>query len=269
MRKAHYIALGFVLLLTLGLLRFPDRADPHVKPAVASLFVPLFGLAGSVERLAGRTSQALTPKRKLGEENERLRRENAELRMRLVQVEEAARENDRLRALIGWARSAPWKGKPARVIARDPANWWRSLHISLGRRDGVAVDAVVLTPEGLVGRVVEVSELRSRVALLGDPACRVAVLVMEGRQVADNGVISGSASVTDSSMVELSYLSPSREVKPGQSVLTSGLGGVFPKGILAGQVIYSHPIEFGLYKKARVKLAVNLDRLEEVWVTTP
>ncbi len=261
--------MGSVLLLTLGLLRLPAGARAQFKVAVGTLFVPLFGLTGSGRHLAEKAGQALLPRRSLAEENERLRHENEELKLRGQEAEAALRENQRLRTLVGWAKATPWKGRLARVIARDPANWWRTLQIDLGRRDGVRPEAPVMTAEGLVGRVAEVSETRSRVLLLGDPNCRVAAVVLEGRQAVDHGIISGGSSVVDLSLVDLTYLSSGSAVKPGQMVVTSGLGGVFPNGIRIGQVVDSQSIEYGLYTDARVRLAVNLSQLEEVWVMTP
>ena len=103
-----------------------------------------------------------------------LRRENQQLRIQAMQAEETARENDRLRQLLGWQRQAPWKLKLARVVLREPANWWRTVQIDLGSRDGMRVNLPVLTAEGLVGRISSVSLTRSQVVLLGDPDCKVA-----------------------------------------------------------------------------------------------
>ena len=86
----------------------------------------------------------------------------------------------------------------------------------------------------------------------------------------ETGVISGSSSPLDNSLVTLSFLTSNSSLKPGQSVVTSGLGGIFPKGLDIGQVAEdSRPVEFGLYTEARVKLAANLSALEEVWVVLP
>jgi rod shape-determining protein MreC len=261
--------LGFVLVLTLALLRFSERATSHFKPVMGSMFVPLFGLAGSGQRLVEKAGQALVPRRSLAAENERLRQENAELQIRLQQADAVLRENERLRAHFAWARPGLEKLKLARVIARDPANWWRNIQINLGRRDGCRPDLPVRTAEGLVGRLVEVNEMRSRVVLVGDPNCRVAALVLDGKTTVDTGVITGGSSVVDPSMVELSYLSRSSGVKPGQTIKTSGLGGVFPKDIPIGHLVDSRSVESGIYTVARVKLAANLSQLEEVWVMLP
>jgi rod shape-determining protein MreC len=102
--------------------------------------------------------------------------------------------------------------------------------------------------------------------LIGDPDCRVSALVENPAH--DMGVVSAGG-LLDTSLVDLTYLSGAANLKAGQSVITSGLGGIFPKGIPIGQVVDSRPVEFGLYTEARVKLSVNLGTLEQVWVLFP
>lgn len=271
MKRAHYIAFVVVLCLTIIVLKLPVRTATQFKLAIGSLFLPLFGLAGSTQELSEKAGNAVVPKKDVLHQNEQLRRENAELRVQLQRQTELQRENERLRALLGFQQNAAWKIRPAHVIARDPANWWRNVQIDLGRRDGIHVDLPVLTADGLVGRVNEVGETRSRVLLLGDPNCRVGAMVYdtESKKAVDNGVITAGSSVLDESMVELGYLSRSSLVKSGQLVYTSGLDGVFPKGITLGQVVDTRPVEFGLYTVARVRLAVKINLLEEVWVMMP
>jgi rod shape-determining protein MreC len=157
----------------------------------------------------------------------------------------------------------PWKLKLANVVLRDPANWWRTVEIDLGARDGVVENLPVLTADGLVGRVSSVGAISSQVVLIGDPNCKASALVENPAH--DMGIISGSGPF-DSSLADLTYLSGSANLKPGQSVITSGLGGIFPKGILIGQIVDSRSVEFGLYSEARVKLSANLGALEQVWV---
>lgn len=265
-KKAQYVALIAVVLLTLVLLNLPGSAASRLKRAVGSLFAPLFGLAVSSQKAAENTADALLPRAELVRQNRELRRENQELRVQLVQAGQASQENARLRQLIGWEKQVPWKLKLANVVLRDPANWWRTVQIDAGSRDGIRENQPVLTPEGLVGRVSSVSLNRSQVVLVGDPACKVSVLVENAAR--DNGVILAGASTLDSSLVTLSFLSRNAVISPGQSVVTSGLGELFPKGIRVGTIVDSRPVEFGLYIEARVKLAADLSALEQVCVLT-
>jgi rod shape-determining protein MreC len=104
------------------------------------------------------------------------------------------------------------------------------------------------------------------VVLLGDPNCRVSALVEDPAQ--DIGILNASGPL-DSSLLDLTYLTGEANLKPGQNVITSGLGGVFPKGIPIGKIVDAQPIEFGLATGARVKLNADLGALEKVWVLFP
>jgi len=122
----------------------------------------------------------------------------------------------------------------------------------------------VLTADGfLVGRVSTVSYVSSQVVLIGDPNCRVSALVENTTH--DMGVLTASGPL-DTSLVQLSYLESGANLKPGQNVVTSGLGGIFPKGIPIGKIVDAQTIEYGLATEARVKLNANLGALEQVWV---
>jgi rod shape-determining protein MreC len=266
LKRPHYIALGLVVVLTLVILNLPSKATARLKLGMGSLFLPLFGLAGSSQQLAGESANLLLPRRELLRQNEALRRENQELRLQAGRAGEIARENERLRQLFGWQQRQPWKLKLANVVLRDPANWWRTVQVDRGSRDGLQTNMAVLSTDGaLVGRVTSVGLTRSQVVLLGDPSCRVAARVES--EAPYTGVI-GPTGPLDSEFVDMGYLSKNADLKPGQRVVTSGDGGVFPPNILIGQVVDSHSVEYGLAEVARVKLAANLSAIEEVWIKT-
>jgi rod shape-determining protein MreC len=261
-KRQHYLALGLVVVLALIILNLPSQTVARLKLAIGSLFLPLFGLASSTQQVADKAADAVTPRSELLRQNETLRRENEQLRVSAREADATARENDRLRKLFDWKQRARWNLKLANVVLRDPANWWRTVQINLGSRDGMRVDLPVLTTDGLVGRISSVNFDRSQVVLLGDPNCKVAAVVGETREM---GVV-GSGGPFDGSLVDLSYLPKTSTLKPGQNVVTSGKGGIFPAGIPIGTIVDSRPAEYGLYVEARVKLAAHLSGLEEVWV---
>jgi rod shape-determining protein MreC len=264
LKRPSYIVVCLVVLLTLIVLNLPSHTQARLKLGIGSLFLPLLGLAGASQHLAGATFDGVAPRRELLRQNEALRQENQGLRFEVMEAGAMERENARLRQLLGWAARQPRAIKLARVVLRDPSNWWRSIQIDLGSRDGMSANLTVLSPQGaLVGRISSVSLTRSQVVLLGDPNCHVAALVENESR--DHGVI-GASGPLDSGFVELGFLSKNEDLKPGQLVKTSGLGGIFPKDILIGQIVDAQPVEYGLGTVARVKLAVNLNALEEVWV---
>ncbi len=275
LRRSHYIALGGVILLTLVILKLPGRTATQLKAVISSFFLPLQGLAGSGRKVADKASDTVVPRRQLLEQMEYLQKENQALRVKVMQAEEALRENARLRQALGILKESPWKLRLARVVGRDPANWWRNLKIGLGSRDGVVNNAPVIAADGasgrvaLVGRVSEVGLAQSRVVLLGDADCRVSVLI-EDKESRDHGVIAPSSQTPlDFSMVEIGCLSRNTPLRAGQAVVTSGEGGIFPKGILVGHIVDWREVGYGLYKEARVSLVLNMNALEEVWVVLP
>lgn len=268
LRRPHYVALSLIVLTALGVMNLPGEATARFKLALSSLFLPLFGLAATSQNLVNHTGESVMPRRELLRQNDQLRRENEQFRLGAMQSAEIARENSRLRQLVGWRDESPWKGrlKLARVVLREPANWWRAVQIDLGSRDGLRTNLPVLTTDGLVGRIAAVGMDRSQVVLVGDPNCKFSALVENPAR--ETGVV-GPAGPLASDWVVMSYLPPSATLKPGQNVFTSGLGGVFPKGIPVGKIMDARPVEHGLYVEARVKLAANLNALEEVWVLMP
>jgi len=265
-KQKNYLALGAVVIVAVVLLSLPTRATSRLKLAVGSWFLPLFGLASASQQLPADLADSVLPRRELLKQIDTLRRENQQLRSQSVQSLAIARENDQLRALFNWQKQSPWKLKLANVIMRDPANWWRTVQIDLGTRDGLRENLPVVTAAGLVGRVSSVSLTRSQIVLVGDPSCRVSATVENAAR--DMGVLIAGGTL-DTSLVELTYLASSANLKPGQSVITSGLGGIFPKGIPIGQIVDSRSVEYGLYTDARVKLNANLGSLEQVWVLFP
>ncbi len=263
-KHKNYLALGAVVLLAVVLLSLPTRATSRLKLAVSSWFLPLFGLASAGQELPIALADNALPRRELLRQIDTLRRENQQLKSQAVQGAAVARENDQLHTLLGWQKTVPWKLKLANVVMRDPANWWRTVQIDLGSRDGIQTNQPVLTTDGcLIGRISSVSYLNAQVVLIGDRDCRVSAIVENPTH--DMGIVTASGPL-DHSLVELGYLASSANLKAGQNVLTSGLGGVFPKGIPIGKIVSAQSIEYGLATEATVKLNANLGALEQVWV---
>ena len=225
-KRPYYIAVALVALLTLLVLNLPGGTAVRLKLAIGSIFLPLFGVTGGAQQAAAKAGDTLLPKSELIHANEALRRQNQELRVQAIQAAETLRENTRLRQLVGWKEKSLWKLKLARVIARDPANWWRTVQIDRGSLDNLRENLPVLTPDGLIGRVSAVGLTSSRVVLIGDPNCKVPATILGENP--ESGIIT-SAGQFDGSYVNLTYLANAgypanrANLKPGQSVVTSGL----------------------------------------------
>jgi len=262
-KRKNYLALGAVVLVAVLVLSLPASATSRLKLVISSWFLPLFGLANAAQQLPADLADGALPRRELLQQINALRHENEQLKTGQLQAAATARENDQLRALFDWKKQAPWQLELAQVVMRDPANWWRTVQIDRGTRDGLRENLPVLTSDGLVGRISSVRLASAQVVLIGDPNCRVSALVENATH--DIGVLNASGPL-DPSLVELSYLTSGANLQAGQNVVTSGLGGIFPKGIPIGKVVDAQSIEFGLATEARVKLNANPGALEQVWV---
>lgn len=197
------------------------------------------------------------------------RAENAELRARLVAMEdrllqlaEIERENGRLAALLDLRDRLPSTVYAARVIARDPSPLAMTLTIDRGARDGVRRGVAVVVPQGVVGQVTEVSHTAARVVLLTDQNSGIDAIVERSRA---RGVVKGG---TDGDC-HMDYLDRDADVRVGDRILTSGLGGNFPKGLVIGEVVEIGHGHRGLLQNAVVRPSAALDRLEEVLVVDP
>src|SRR5262245_10807501 len=159
------------------MLNLPGETTVRLKLGIGSIFLPLFGLAASSHHITEVAANNLNTRSELLRRNEILLRENQELKLQAIHTETVELENARLRKLVGWQQQQRWKFALSRVVLRDPANWWRTVQIDVGSRDGVRQDMPVMVPEGLVGRVSSVGLTRSQVVLLGDPNCKVGARV--------------------------------------------------------------------------------------------
>ncbi|HHY37576.1 MAG TPA: rod shape-determining protein MreC [Clostridia bacterium] len=262
MRYRRTILASFIVVLSVVLTSLTTRRSGDITwgervlnetlaPAMVILEAARSWTADSVEALA---------------EFKTLRAENEELRGLLEkykgvesEVLELREENERLRRLLDFTERSSFRFIPAQVIGRSPDNWSSLIKVDKGAIHGVRKDMPVVTDAGLVGRVIQVSRTVSTVMLLTDRESRIGAMVQRSR---DAGII--STELGETRLLHLRLFSAEADVVIGDRVITSGLGVVFPEGLLIGQVVAVRTGEGGLVKYALVEPATNLDRLEEV-----
>ncbi len=265
-KRPYVIAASLVLLLATVCLNLSPDSSARLKRAFSSFFIPLFSLQKGVEKTGGAVVDHGAPRGVLLAELRDLKQTNQTLRLQLAKNQNLILENVTLRQQLNLPPKPEWKPRLTRIIGRDPANWWRSVQIDLGSLDGVKIDMPVLGGDGLIGRVSEVHPHRSRVALIGDPACRISVTI---EATGESGILSANGgTVFDPTLVDLLFLPATTEARPGDTLYTSGLGEIFPRGIPVGKLIAVEPAPGALTTTARVKLAVNSSKLNQVWVLT-
>lgn len=216
----------------------------------------LFELEGNLREIVSLFKEL----RKLKEENALLKRKLRELTFWKENVyEELLLSCKRLKKLLEFKEKMAYSLLPARVVGIVPFPFTREIIIDRGEKDGVTKDAVVVHPEGLVGRVSEVYTYRSRVLLLTDERSMVGVRVERTRDI---GLLQGEGGGKG----KILYLTQKAELRVGDRVVTSGLGGIFPPGIGVGKIVEIEKDPSYLFQKVRIEFLVDFTRLEEVLV---
>ncbi len=192
-------------------------------------------------------------------ENEVLRRELHELKLQVNRYREADLANQRLRALLNFKKSIATPLLPAELVSFDPSGWFQTILIDKGSSDGVAQDMAVVSAEGLMGRVIGVSSRHAKVLLILDANSAVDALIQRSRV---RGVLVGLGR----DLCLLKYVQRNEDVQVGDQVISSGMGGVFPKGLLLGTVQEVVRGSSGLFQRVEVEPAADFSRLEEVMV---
>jgi rod shape-determining protein MreC len=191
-----------------------------------------------------------------------LRGENEQLRVQALQAGETREENTRLRRLLVLRDRLPLATVAGEVIGREAGGWVRSLTVNRGRSDGIAQQTPVIMPDGLVGRVVQVHRGAAVIQLLNDPASTVGAVVQRTRTA---GLVEGDAG----GAVRFKFMArDGASVAPGDLVVTSGLGTLFPKGLPVGRVVKIEDEGSALFHFAVLAPAVDFSRVEEVLLVT-
>lgn len=192
-------------------------------------------------------------------ENIDLKKEIAELNERIFSFQEMKQENQRLKELLDFAEEVPGKKVLAQIVAWDSSSDFRTLRINKGLRDGLQLQATVVTAEGLVGYVYRLTNHFADVLTVLDPNNRTDVVIQRTRS---QGVMEGYSS----NRALMKYVGRTEPIILGDEVVTSGLGHIYPKGIRVGRVSRLERESFGVIQHIEVRPSVDFSRLEEVMV---
>lgn len=195
----------------------------------------------------------------LKQENVRLREDVKQLNSALAAAGEALRENDRLGRLLELRKNVREKTLAATVIGEDVTPWFRTLTVDRGVADGIQEGMPVLAADGVVGQTIKVTEHSSRVLLLTDHASGIASMIQRSRA---RGVVKGRGD----NLCSLEFAMRGEDVQVGDQVISSGIGGVFPKGLPIGEVVMVRKGEYGIFQTITVRPHVSISHLEEVLV---
>jgi rod shape-determining protein MreC len=195
----------------------------------------------------------------LGRENRMLKQKIAELQEENHRMKEMKLANERLRQLLQFREKNSPSMIGAEVIGQDPSSWFKSVTINKGERDGVKKGMAVISPAGVIGQILKTAPHYATVLLLTDYNSAVDSIVQRTRA---KTIVEGKGE----NRCQLKYLRRAEEVAVGDVVVTSGLGGNFPKGLMVGEIKKVDKKGHGVFQYAELVPSVDLTQLEEVFV---
>lgn len=254
------IGIGILLALIFYSLNIPNKRDANfiergLMTVLAPVMKPMAQVSGAAEDVWDNYISLVAVRK----ENLALRNELKVLTSRIVAAEETVLANQRLEKLLGMKAVIKAPTLPATVIGEDVSPWFRTLMIDKGSSDGIVEGMAVVAADGVVGQAVKVAANSSRVLLLTDHTSGIAATIQRSRA---RGVVKGKGE----GLCSLEFTTREEDVKVGDMVITSGIGGVFAKGIPIGEVTMVKRGEYGIFQTVTIRPAVNISHLEELLV---
>ena len=240
-----------------------ETGQPVVRTWVQSLFTPVQTATTGVGGAGVGFFRRLSDLRQAQAENEGLRQRLSEAENALREARQARDENERLKKLLGFAGDSSYQAIPARVVARDPSVWFNSLIINRGSTSGIDLDMPVVTPEGIVGRVVGVGPVSAQVMLITDERAAAGAVV---GQLGQSNALGSVRGFGKNGLLEMRYVSGLETVNVGDYVVTTGQDRIYPPGLSVGTVVEVLAGSATTPHTIRVKPGARLDSLREVAV---
>lgn len=262
--RLKWLLPALTLVAAMAMLSFSSRQQQGRGGSSASFLMELMGpVEVALTAVVGRVDDFWSNYLYLvglREENRSLREVVNRQSQQLAELGEYKAANERLTGLLGLRTAYPnLVMKPAHILAWDPSPWFRTVIISIGSRDGLAVDQAVVHTQGVVGRVVDTSPNYARVLLATDFNSSIDAFVQRTRAA---GILSGDGARP----MRLNYVRKDEDVRPGDLVVTSGLAGLFPRGLPLGTVSRVNRESADMFVAIEVIPQVNFERLEELMV---
>lgn len=264
-----FAVVAIVILLCLGITVYTGSTGKS-NPLATGIGMVISPIQNGISKIANIVSEGSA----YFEGYDALEKENEELKAKVRELEKNARdtdlamsENDRLRTLLGIKENNPQftHCELAEVIARSPGEWATTISLDKGSNDGVKVNDVVITEDGMVGYVSTVAPTYCEVTTVVDTNMQAGAIVTRTREV---GVAEGDYTLMKENALKLSYLETDSQVVIGDTVETSGMGGVFPKGIMIGTVDRVLPEDNGISNYAVIKPFVDVETVKSVYIIT-
>jgi rod shape-determining protein MreC len=263
--RFRFLALLAAVVFAVSLFATPvgGRA-PFVSRLTAGMLTPLkrgfadvyFGVYNAFSEIVSASETA--------EENKLLHAQLAELRARIVEFERYKSENEHLREFLEIKKHNPgYDVEPAMVIARDASSRFYSFSVDKGETSQIRPGNSVITQDGLVGIVYEVGNSHAKVRTILDASLEIGAMNITNREI---GMTTGSVRLSQQGMLRMSYLSRETDSAAGDLVVTSGIGGMYPRELLIGEIVEINAAADGLSKYAVIKPFVDIQEVQSVLI---
>ena len=260
------VILLVVLLIALVIVTSGQRDKlTTIEGVVGEVITPVQGFMYRIATSVSEFFQSIGERRQLAEQYKILKDRVTQLEQQQLEMDETVRENERLKALLNFKEERDqFTVAGVRITGKDPGNWFNTLTIDKGSKDGITVNMAVVTDKGLIGRITDVGKNWSKVRTIVDGQSSVSAIIERTR---DNGMVKGNNTLTfEDGLCRMINLPLDSDVVVGDRVITSGLGEIFPKGIYIGEVVEVSSEQRDMFKTATVKPGADFQRLEEVLV---
>jgi rod shape-determining protein MreC len=268
-RRGTVLFVGLILLHLVAISHQVDRGGVSLlERAIFAVLSPVQNGVGATVHTFKSTWLGYVDLRGVRNDNARLRERNRYLEVALQEKQDMAREAERLRQVLELQQMLPMQTTVAQVVARDGVPWFRTFTINKGSNHGIVLDAPVLAPTGVLGRVIGVGPRAAKVQLLLDRQASVGVRI---RRTGVTGLTEGQVGLADAGSnreLILRYVPSLADVVVGDEVVTAGLDQIFQKGLMVGRVsrVVTPP---GLFKEIYVTPSAQFEQVEEVLVVKP
>lgn len=264
-----FIAMCIIAVLLLGMVAVSAAQSGRVtiiEDIAGTFIIPLQNICTTILDKSGDFVAIFSEHDALIEENSKLKTELASVYSSLRDAQQAIQENENLKGILGIKEENPdFVFESALIVSNEMSGYSYTLTLNKGSVNGIEKRDLVITPQGLVGYVSELGTTWCSVTTLLDSSCEVGALVTRTQDI---GVMEGDFLLAADGKAKVSYLSNEVKLSSGDSVVTSGIGGIFPSGILAGYIEEIKPESHGISQYAIMETAVDFNSLKNVFVIT-
>ncbi len=256
-----------VLLLAMMTVSAVSRGKVTVFEDIIGITItPIQNFVTTVSQKSGDFVKIFTEHDTLVKQNEQLALENAQLSKALRDVEKYKLENEALKGILGIKADNPdFEFCSALVVAADQSGYSYTVTLNRGSVDGIKARDIVITADGVAGYVTELGSTWCKVTTILDSSCEIGAMITRTQDI---GVLEGDFSLAAEGRCKVSYLANTVKLNSGDSVVTSGIGGIFPSGLVIGNVIEIKPERHGISQYAVIEPAVDILNLKNVFVIT-